>query len=217
VPTLDQPRIDDRDVARITEAFGLGSIRSVSYLTTGLMNRNWRITTPAGAFALKQVIDVPVPTARRNLRVLAALHQRGVPACPPVLTTDGDPVAEVNQRGYCLLPWLDGHHPAGPDLTLAQARQLGTVVGQIHDALNHLDPAIGLPATTPPAGRVVQPTTPLSLSRLTFRRWWVLDKVVIGTKSLQYKVIVCGVTRTIFTGRFGHGGSRLWLGRTGRG
>jgi hypothetical protein len=45
----------------------------------------------------------------------------------------------------------------------------------------------------------------LSLSRLTFRRWWVLDKVVIGTKSLRHKVIVCGVTRTIFTGRFGHG------------
>lgn len=162
----NSPRIDDHLVAHIAQSFGLGKVGSVSYLATGLMNRNWRITAEAGEFALKQIIDVPVPTARRNLRVLAALHQAGVPSCAPVLSPGGDPVVEVDERGYCVLPWLDGSHPEGLDLTLAQAHQLGTVVGRIHDSLNHLDPALGLsPATTRPTSRVVQPDDAITEAR----------------------------------------------------
>jgi len=162
----DPMRIDDHLVPDIVRAFGLGNLGSVSYLATGLMNRNWKIATQAGAFALKQIIDVPVPTARRNLRVLSALHEAGVPSCPPVLTPGGDPVVEVDERGYCVLPWLDGSHPEGPDLTLAQAHQLGTVVGRIHDVLNHLDPALGLAtALTRPTSRVVQPDDAIAEAR----------------------------------------------------
>jgi aminoglycoside phosphotransferase (APT) family kinase protein len=144
--TIDNsPRIDDHLIAAIAQAFGL---------------------TQAGEFALKQIIDVPVSTARRNLQVLAALHKAGVPSCPPVLTPSGDPVVEVDERGYCVLPWLDGSHPEDPDLTLAQAHQLGTVVGRIHDALNHLDPTLGLaPATTRPMSRVVQPDDAIAEAR----------------------------------------------------
>jgi len=176
--TIHQPsRVNDRLVADIAQAFGLGNVGSVTYLATGLMNRNWRITTQAGEFALKQIIDVPVPTARRNLRVLAALNEAGVPACPPVLTAAGDPVVEVDERGYCVLPWLDGFHLEGPDLTLAQAHQLGAVVGRIHESLNHLDPALGLPpATTRPTGRVVQPDEAVAEAR----RYQVLAKEAGG-------------------------------------
>lgn len=165
--TFDNPpRIDDHLVADIAHAFGLGDVGSVSYLATGLMNRNWKIVTQAGGFALKQIIDVPIPVARRNLRVLAALYQAGVPACKPVLTSSGDPVVEVGERGYCVLPWLDGSHPQGPDLTLAQAHQFGTVVGQIHDSLNHLDPALGLATAMPrPTNRVVHPDDAIAEAR----------------------------------------------------
>ena len=165
--TIHNPqRLDDHVVADIARAFGLGNVGSVCYLATGLMNRNWRISTQAGEFALKQIIDVPVPTARRNLQVLAALHDAGVPSCAPVLTPGGDPVVEIDERGYCVLPWLDGSHPEGPDLTLAQAHQLGTVVGRIHDALNHLDPALGLAqAPTAPTSRVVQPDDAIAEAR----------------------------------------------------
>lgn len=176
--TIDNPpRIDGHLVSGIAQAFGLGNVGSVSYLATGLMNRNWKITTQAGEFALKQIIDVPVPTARRNLRVLDALYKAGVPACAPMLTPGGDPVVEIDERGYCVLRWLDGSHPEGPDLTLAQAHQLGTVVGRIHHALNHLDPALGLaPATTGPTGRVVQPDEAIAEAR----RYKVLAKEAGG-------------------------------------
>jgi hypothetical protein len=61
-------------------------------------------------------------------------------------------------------PALAGLRPAGrpsprwtgPDL--ARTRELGVVVGRIHDALNHLDPTLGPPpVTTTPTAHVVQP------------------------------------------------------------
>jgi homoserine kinase type II len=144
--------------ARLAEAFDLGTVGSISYLATGLMNRNWRLTTDRGTYALKQIIDVPVPTAQRNLRVLTALHQAGIPTCPPVLSRSGEAVILIDGLGYCTLPWRDGTHPQGPDLTLTQARHLGVVVGRIHDALGRVGPDLGLPPAT--ARPTVQVTAP---------------------------------------------------------
>jgi homoserine kinase type II len=130
------------------------------------MNRNWQVITAAGRFAVKQLRDVPVETARRNLRIVTALHEQGIPACPPLLTTGGDPVIEVDTRAYCVLPWIDGRHPAGPDLSLTQAEQLGVVVGQIHHQLRRLDTSAGLPAiTAAPAARTVQPDEAIAEAR----------------------------------------------------
>jgi homoserine kinase type II len=127
------------------------------------MNRNWRITTGSGHLAIKQIIDVPLPTARRNLRALTALAAHGIPACPPLQSVDGDPVIAIDDRGYCLLPWIHGTHPTGEDLTLDQARELGTTLGHIHRALQRDEPPTGLPAaTTRPAARVIHPDTALA-------------------------------------------------------
>ncbi|BCB88790.1 phosphotransferase [Phytohabitans suffuscus] len=70
----------------------------MAYLAHGLMNRNWQITTTNGRYALKQLLDIPVATARRNLRILTALHEGGVPVCSPLLTRDDAPVVDVGTR-----------------------------------------------------------------------------------------------------------------------
>ena len=152
----DRQRLDDHVVARVADAFGLGSVHAVSYLVAGLMNRNWSITASGGRFALKQIIDVPVAVARRNLRVLDMLQQAGVPVCAPLLTPDGDPITEVGEYGYCVLPWQDGSHPRGPELSMSQAEHLGAVAARIHNALNSPVPA-GLGPVTRPAQPVTAP------------------------------------------------------------
>ncbi len=163
MPDTRLPHLPDGDLDVIVARFGLADIRDIAYLSSGLMNRNWRITTDRNRYALKQIIDVPLATARRNLHVLAALTPRGLPACRPLLTIDGDPVIEIHDRGYCLLPWLDGNHPAGPDLTMDHACELGTALGRIHEVLNRLGASAGLPtASTRPAARVIDPTAAIS-------------------------------------------------------
>ncbi len=163
MPDQNEPRVPADDLHAIAAAFQLGTIHEVSYLPTGLMNRNWRLATDRGVWALKQVTDVPLATARRNLRTVIALHANGVPACPPRLTTEDDPVLQIDERGYCLLPWINGTHPTGPELSLDQARELGAALGRIHDALQRCAPTTGLPATvTRPTACTIQPDTALA-------------------------------------------------------
>ncbi|WP_327073309.1 phosphotransferase [Kitasatospora purpeofusca] len=152
----------EEDLVVLGESFGLGEIRACDFLPNGLMNGNWRLETAAGAFALKRIMDVPLPLARRNLAVLAELADVGVPVGRPMATSSGDTVAEVAGRGYCLIPWLEGGHRPGTELTLDQARGLGVLLGRIHRNLNderttHLLPQgskpVAAPVTAPSAAR----------------------------------------------------------------
>lgn len=155
-PVLDAPT---SDLMKLAFAYELGAVHHARYLADGLMNRNWRIDADRGAFALKQIVDVPLATARRNLRVLGLLAADGVPVCAPVRSVDGDVVVEVDGRGYCLLPWLQGGHPRGTELSLDRVRDLGVVLARVHQSLNRLTPDAGLP--DPPAtlrARVTAPT-----------------------------------------------------------
>ncbi|WP_431934072.1 phosphotransferase [Nonomuraea jabiensis] len=151
------PDITD-DLPAIQEAFGLGIINAedLTYLPDGMMNRNWRVCTGRGTYALKQILDVPLGMARRNLRVQAMLAADGVPACVPEVSIDGDLVVEAADRGYCLLPWAEGSHLPGPQLSLEQASQLGQLTGHIHHRLNDLSPESGLaPVTAAPRSTII--------------------------------------------------------------
>lgn len=122
-------------LAVVAAAYGLGEIRRVRYLAEGLMNRNWRVETGWGVFALKQIVDVPVPKARRSLVVLRSLAADGLPVCAPCLSSSADVVVEIGGRNYCLLPWVEGTHRSGTELELEEASSLGALLGEIHLAL----------------------------------------------------------------------------------
>ncbi|WP_329581960.1 phosphotransferase [Kitasatospora sp. NBC_01250] len=133
------------DLRVISESFGLGEVRECSFLAAGLMNGNWRLDTAEGSFALKRIVDVPLPLARRNLGVVAALADSGLPVGRARLASSGDSVVEIDGRGYCLLPWTEGSHLSGTDLTLDQAAELGVQLGSIHRGLNSGTVSAALP------------------------------------------------------------------------
>jgi homoserine kinase type II len=138
-------RISD-DLPQLGDVFGWGEVEDVRYLADGLMNRNWRVQTSRGTYALKQILDVPLATARRNLGVVSALAEDGVPACPPQVSRGGDLVVEVDGRGYCLIAWVEGVHRPGTELSLSEVTDLGVSVGRIHQRLGDLGSGAGLPA-----------------------------------------------------------------------
>ncbi|WP_327418354.1 phosphotransferase [Streptomyces sp. NBC_01233] len=134
------------DLQRVAAAFGLGTVTAARFLADGLMNNNWRVETDAGVFAVKQIRDVPLPTARRNLRVLGELAAQGLPVSAPVQDAGRSAVVEFGSAGYCVLPWIDGEHLAGSDMSTDQVVHLGVVLGQIHQALNQEAVLVNLPA-----------------------------------------------------------------------
>ncbi|MFG2916401.1 homoserine kinase [Kitasatospora sp. NPDC048298] len=146
------------DLVVLGESFGLGEIQEHRFLPNGLMNGNWRLATAEGMFALKRIMDVPLPLARRNLAVMEELADAGVPVGRPLATSTGETVAEIAGRGYCLIPWTEGGHHPGTVLTLDQAADLGVLLGQIHQTLNGDQAARLLPPGPQPATAPV--TTP---------------------------------------------------------
>jgi hypothetical protein len=51
---------------QVADAFGLGAVTRVQVVPEGLMNRNWRVATATGAWAVKQVLDVDAAAAPRH-------------------------------------------------------------------------------------------------------------------------------------------------------
>lgn len=155
---LEPPVLSDADLGRLCHAYRLGTVHAVAYLPQGLMNRNWQIVTETGRYAVKQLLDVSLLAAQRNLGILAALHDKGIPVCRPMSTRDAELVVQIDNRGFCVLPWMDGGHPTGPELTHPQVRHLGVVVGSIHRELNGPGLASALPAVgSAPASPVTPP------------------------------------------------------------
>ncbi|MEU8269879.1 phosphotransferase [Sphaerisporangium sp. NPDC049002] len=66
----------------------------------------------------------------------------GLPVCAPRATVSGDVVAEIDGRGFCVLPWAEGSHRPGAALTVNETADLGRLVGRLHEAL--AAPDIGL-------------------------------------------------------------------------
>ncbi|SDD58029.1 phosphotransferase [Glycomyces harbinensis] len=139
----------------LSRAYGLGAIRSCRYLPDGLLNRNWRIDTAQGVFALKELVGLDPDVARRNLALLQDLSTFGVPVVEAVPARSGETVIALGGHHYYLAPWIEGAHPRGEAMDADAAFHMGSVIGRIHRALG--DPAIGLPAPQPPGGA---PTTP---------------------------------------------------------
>lgn len=61
--------VDPEDHERITAAvrgFGLSDPIEAWPLAEGLMNRNWRVRTREGGWAVKQIMDIDADSARRQ-------------------------------------------------------------------------------------------------------------------------------------------------------
>lgn len=116
-------------------AFGFRGHCESRFLPDGLMNRNWRLDTAEGAFALKELRDIDAAQARTNLAVLTRLAPTGLPVPEPVSDVNGDLVAETGGRAFSLLRWIEGTRVKGVDLTGHQIEALGALLGTLHPHL----------------------------------------------------------------------------------
>ncbi|MFC4034234.1 phosphotransferase [Streptomyces polygonati] len=115
----------------------------------GLLNRGWRVTTTGGRFFLKQYVaaDTAEPAViTRQHHATRRLARLGLPIAAPLPDDRGDTVTLAGGTGYALFPWIDGRHREGTDLSRAQSRRLGALLGRVHTGLARIQPP-------PPAGR----------------------------------------------------------------
>jgi Ser/Thr protein kinase RdoA (MazF antagonist) len=118
---------------RMAEALGLGPVLDWRPMSGGEMNLSWRLTTPRGVFAVKQLRDRTPDEMRPVLELLPRLAAKGFPVPRPY----GNPIW-IEDHWYVATGWLDGQHPAG--LPLGRCADLGELVGRLHRALAELCP-----------------------------------------------------------------------------
>ncbi|MFF4172050.1 phosphotransferase [Streptomyces sp. NPDC001744] len=110
-------------------------------VTEGLLNRGFRLTTTRGTYFLKQHLDAPTAdraTITRQHRATQRLHALGLPVAPPLADARGRTVTVVDGHCYALHPWIDGRHRDGGQLSTGGSRRLGTLLGQVHTALDRV-------------------------------------------------------------------------------
>lgn len=109
----------------------------------GLLNRGWRVTTPRGRFFVKQYVAADTADPRlivRQHRATRALARLGLPVAAPLADRAGRTVTVVDGCGHAVFPWIEGAHREGTELTVAQSRRLGTLLGRVHTALARVQP-----------------------------------------------------------------------------
>ncbi|WP_299530314.1 phosphotransferase [uncultured Streptomyces sp.] len=120
-------------------------------LTKGLLNHGYRVSTTRGSFFLKHHLDKQHlddtsgdhAAIVRQHRATQRLQSLGVPVAPPLTDADGDTVTVIDGRRYALHPWIDGLHRVGAELTLAESRRLGALLGAVHTGLEEVMPSGG--------------------------------------------------------------------------
>jgi homoserine kinase type II len=104
----------------------------------GLLNRGYRLATTHGRYFLKHHLDGDRAAIARQHRATARLAELGLPVAPPVPDADGRTVTVIGGRCYALHPWVDGRHRDGAQLTAAQSRRLGALLGLVHACLERV-------------------------------------------------------------------------------
>ncbi len=125
---------------------GAGEPLSCHPVTLGLLNRGYRLSTTRGVYFLKHHLDGDRAAIARQHTATFRLQGLGVPVAPPVEDGGGATLAVLGGHCYALHPWVDGRHRYGAELTAAQSRRLGSLLGTVHTRLAEvMAPAADLP------------------------------------------------------------------------
>lgn len=125
-------------LSRAAEVFDLGAVTTGMTVAEGLMNRNWRVVTRRGVYAVKQILDVDEDQARRQHEVCTLLAGRSLPVPAPVRTRTGDTVADIDGGLFSVAPWVAGRHVSGLDLSRGQQADLGGLLACLHQMLGRV-------------------------------------------------------------------------------
>jgi homoserine kinase type II len=125
--------VNDDDLGRFVQRFGLGKLLSYKGITEGVENTNYAVHTERGPYILtlyeKRVDPADLPFFLGLKEHLAA---RGI-ACPvPVRDATGRMLGEIAGRPAALVTFLEGVWPRKP--TAAHCSAVGEVLARLHRA-----------------------------------------------------------------------------------
>jgi Ser/Thr protein kinase RdoA (MazF antagonist) len=130
--------VTDRQLAALCDTLDLDTpLTRPRLVSAGPPHRVWRLEVEGGVLAVKELdrAQLARPGARHALRqaqsIAAQLAAEGIPTVL-ALTAEGDPLIDLDGATVLVFPWVDGATLTPGALDLAQAAQLGEVLGRLH-------------------------------------------------------------------------------------
>ena len=137
-PSPPAPALGERLLGALVRHYRIGEPMACEPVTEGLLNRGYRIVTSRGRYFLKHHLDGDPAAIARQHRATVRLGALGLPVVPPVQSPDGDTVTVLGDRCFTLHPWVEGEHRNGGELSRAQSRRLGALLGRVHRSLERV-------------------------------------------------------------------------------
>ena len=136
-------------MAALLQRYGVTEVHAIRPLTEGLLNRAYTVDTDSGKFFLKDYLNQTPEIIRAQHLVTRRLSQAGLPVSAPLADLAGETLQEQSEHLLALYPWVQGHHKRGAGLDPAGCRELGALLGRLHDELDRLHGPIEQPLFLP--------------------------------------------------------------------
>jgi len=119
-------------------AWGVGTILAGDQPYYGAIHETVLLQTDRGRYVLRGYRHRDRAPVEREHAVIAHVRQHGVPAIAPLPLRSGDTILDLQDRRYALFPSAPGRQFRKGELGMAEARAMGAILAQVHQALRSL-------------------------------------------------------------------------------
>lgn len=104
-----------RDVAaeaeKLTGAYKFSKIYSLTELSQGFANKNYKLATDSGSFLFRICMQQSEANMQYEMRLLAELKKHNFPTAYPIQRNDGDFISDTSCGKVILYEFAEGQHP----------------------------------------------------------------------------------------------------------
>jgi homoserine kinase type II len=124
--------LDAAAFARLSEAYGLGTVHEFTGIPQGSINSNFRLVTASGRYFVRHTTVRSADDLRFEADLLSLLNESHCPAPRLVSTREGAPFLELEGGRVCVFAWLVGEELTRAQLTTEHLESLGMELGKLH-------------------------------------------------------------------------------------
>jgi homoserine kinase type II len=126
----DYTKLSLEEAKNILQLYNLGEVQSLTPMSHGTSNSNYRVDSPQGSFLLKVSNDKGPKELQEEVYILKVLDDLSFPySLKPIATTKEDEVYFYNDYIGALFPFIEG---APPDPSAKVCYQIGHALAELH-------------------------------------------------------------------------------------
>lgn len=126
--------VDEGDLRALLGLYGITRLSSCEGASDGIENSTYFVQADGREWILTLFEDVTSAELPFFVRLMAWLHERGLPVACPLVDQQGQALQVLSGKPALLFPRLPGQHPRS--MTLAHCTAIGDFLGRMHAASN---------------------------------------------------------------------------------